>query len=215
MSDKISLKEIERKTFASVFQDGLVDILLACWVLMFAVGPYLTPSLGDFWGSAVFVPFWAVVALVLFIVRRHVVRPRMGAFKLGSWRRTRVLRFNVVMFVLGVLALGLGVLATIRYDAIPGWMHTARFSLVILIGFGLAGWFLEFARLYLYGALIPLSFLIGEWLWARHGVPHHGYPVTFGVTAGLMLIIGLVSLARLVRDHPLPSNELDSGAAAG
>lgn len=58
MSQQISLKEAERKAFRSKYNDGLWDILLGCFFLMFAVAPYLSPTLGDFWSSVAFVPFW-------------------------------------------------------------------------------------------------------------------------------------------------------------
>ena len=56
MSQKISLREAERKAFRSRYNDGLWDILLGCFFLMFVIAPYLSASLGDFWSSAVFLP---------------------------------------------------------------------------------------------------------------------------------------------------------------
>ena len=70
MSQEVDLKEAERKVFRSTFQDGLVEIMLGCIVLMFAIGPFLSPYLGDFWSSAVFLPFWAGVFCLLWAVRR-------------------------------------------------------------------------------------------------------------------------------------------------
>jgi hypothetical protein len=58
MFQKISLKEAERKAFKASFDDGLWDIFLGCFFLIFAIGPYLSPTLGDFWSSMVFLPFW-------------------------------------------------------------------------------------------------------------------------------------------------------------
>ena len=57
MSRQLSLKEAERKAFRTKYDDGLWDILLGCFFSMFAIAPFLSASLGDFWSSAVFVPF--------------------------------------------------------------------------------------------------------------------------------------------------------------
>jgi hypothetical protein len=206
MSERISLREAEQKVFQSTFQDGLWDIMLGCVVLMFAVGPFLTPSMGDFWGSVAFVPFWALAFLGVWLVRKYVVRPRVGVVKFGSWRKTRLLRFNVATAVVCLAALALGILSAVNFD-VPGWVHVARFSLAILVGFSLAAYMLGFTWLYVYGVLIALSPLVGEWLYVGLGVPHHGYPVTFGITTGAMLLVGLIKLYRLVRDHPLRAEE--------
>lgn len=203
MSNQISLRETERKVYQSAFQDGLVDISIGCFILMFAIGPFLTTYLGDFWGSVVFVPFWALCFLILWLIRRFMVQPRIGLVRFGPWRIARVKRFSAVMLFICTLAFILGILSVVRFDAVPGWMHTARFSLVFLLGFSVAGYLMEFTRLYLYGILIALSPLIGELLYEYLQVPHHGYPVTFGFTAVLMIATGLVLLIRLLRDHPL------------
>ena len=68
MSQKISLKAAERKAFRTTYNDGLVDIFLGCFFLMFVIAPYLSASLGDFWSSAVFLPFWALVYLAIWLI---------------------------------------------------------------------------------------------------------------------------------------------------
>jgi hypothetical protein len=204
MSQELNVKEAERKVFRSTFQDGLLEIMLGCVVLMFAIAPFLSPHLGDFWSSAVFVPFWAAVYCLLWVVRRQVVRPRVGVVAFGAWRRTRMLRFNLVMLVAGIAAFVLAILSALSFGDAPGWMYTARFGLIVLIGFSVAAYFLEFAALYLYGALIALALPVGELLWVHLGVPHHGYPISFGLTAAFLILVGLVKLTRLLRTYPLP-----------
>lgn len=214
MSQEISLKGAERKIFRSAFQDGLVEIMLGCIVLMFAIAPFLSPYLGDFWSSAVFLPFWAAVFCLLWLIRRHVIRPRIGVVEFGAWRRTRLLRFNVAMLVAGIVALILGTLSAVSFGAVPGWIHTARFSLIILLGFCLTAYFLDFAGLCLYGVLISLAPLIGEGLYALFEAPHHGYPLTFGLTAAIIMAIGLVKLVKLLRAYPLPDDRAPLEAPA-
>jgi hypothetical protein len=106
------------------------------------------------------------------------------------------------MLIAGIAALILGILSALSFSAVPGWMHTARFSLIILIGFCVAAYFLDLAGLYLYGVLIALAPLIGDVLYVYLGVPHHGYPITFGLTAGFLILVGLVKLVRLLRTYP-------------
>ena len=205
MSQKISLKETEQKVFKSAFQDGLWDILIGSFVLEFAIAPFLSRSLGDFWSSAVFIPFWAIIFLVTRLVKKRVVIPRVGIVKFGSWRKARLIKFNIVTFVVGLVALALGILSSFSFDAVPGWVHIARFSLIILVGFSVAAYFTSFTHLYLYGLLIAFSPLVGEWLYVYANAPHHGFPITFGITAGVAILVGLVKFVRLLRDHPIPT----------
>ncbi|MFQ5858957.1 MAG: hypothetical protein ACE5LU_25435 [Anaerolineae bacterium] len=210
MSQNISLKEVERKVFTTAFQDGLWDILIGCFVLMFAVGPFLsTTGLGDFWSSVIFVPFWALVYLVIWLIRKFVVTPRIGVVRFGLSRKVRLSRFLAIATVVGIVGLILGILSAQISDA-PGWVFVTSFGLLVLISFSVAAYFLDFTRLYLYGVLIALSPLVGEWLYVQVGASHHGYPITFGATAAIMISVGLIKFALLLRDHPIPVEESSS-----
>ena len=203
MSQQISLKEAERKAFRITYNDGLWDIFLGCFVLMFAIAPFLSPSLGDFWSSAVFLPFWGLVFLVSRLIRKYVVTPRVGVVKFGQARKTKLMKFSVVMLVINVVALILGFVAAMNFGSVSGQMTTIIFGLIILIGFSIAAYFLDFSRLYIYGLLIGLSPLVGEWLYIYGNATHHGFPITFGATAGIMILVGLALFVRLLRDNPV------------
>jgi hypothetical protein len=109
-----------------------------------------------------------------------------------------------VMLVINVIAFILGLVATITFGRVAGQIYTTTFGLILLIGFSVAAYFLDFGRLYFYGLLVGLSFLVGEWLWARGYASHHGFPITFGATSGMMILVGLVVFVRLLRNNPVP-----------
>lgn len=204
MSSQISLKEAERKAFTSAFEDGLWDILIACVLLMLAFGPCL--PWGDYWSSAVFLPFFAVVYVGIRLLRKYVVAPRVGLVRFGQARKLRLRQFVFIALVINLIAFTLGIVAA-YHPAVTGWIPPIGLGLIMLAGFSLAGYFLDFTRLYLYGALGALSPIIGEGLYRQLKVPHHGFPVTFGITAGIMIVVGLVKFVRLVRERPLPPAE--------
>ncbi len=207
MLQKISLKDAERKVFRATYNDGLVDIFLGCFFLVFVFGPYLSLILGDFWASVVFLPFWALVYLVLWLIRRAVVAPRIGVVKFGQARKAKLMKFSAVMLVLNVVAFILGTVAVLSFGSVPGQMIGFIFGMILLTGFSIAAYFLDFNRLYVYGLLVGLSPLVGEWLWAHGLATHHGFPITFGASAGIMILAGLSKFARLLRDHPVPKEE--------
>ena len=206
MSQPRSLQDAERKVFRTVYQDGLWDLFLGCVVLMMAVAPLLSISLGDFWSSVVFLPFFGLVALAIWLTRKHVIAPRVGVVKFGPARKRKLRRFNLVMLVVNVIALVLGIVFALR-STVPGQWVAVVLGLIWLLGFSAAAYLLDFGRLYVYGLLACLSALVGEWLYTYHNVPHHGWPVTFGITAGIMVLTGLVIFVRLLRDNPLPDQQ--------
>jgi hypothetical protein len=207
MSQNISLKEVERKVFTTAFQDGLWDIFIGCFVLMFAVGPFLsTTRLGDFWSSVVFIPFWALVYLIIWLIRKFVVTPRIGVVKFGLSRKVKLSRFVALAIVVSVVGLILGIFLAQISDA-PGWVFMTSLGSLVLVSFSVAAYFLDFAHLYLYGVLTALSPLVGEWLYIHIGASHHGFPITFGTTAGIIIFVGLIKFAFLLCDHPIPEEE--------
>jgi hypothetical protein len=215
MSQRISLAEAERRAFRATFQDGLWDVLLGCFFLMFAIAPLLSKHLGDFWSSAVFVPFWALAYLVIYLVRRQVVIPRMGVARFGPTRRVKLLWLNVVLFV--VFLAGLVVSLLTRGPDAGVWMRTLPFGLIValvfLVTLSAAAFFLDFPRLYIYGVLAGLAPVVGDWLYVQFRIPHHGFPLTFGIASGIMILTGLIIFVRFVRSHPIPTPEAPSGEA--
>jgi len=204
MSEPISLKDAEERAFRTTHDDGLWDLLLGCFFLIFVVAPFLSIRLGDFWSSAVFLPFWALAWFGVRALRRHVVEPRVGVVELGAPRRRRLKRLSTAMLIVNLVALIGGVAAAASFGAVPGRVYSIFVGLAFLLLFSLAAHHLGIGRLYLYGLLAGLAPLGGEWLWSRGLASHHGFPVAFGVTAAVMFAVGAGLFARLLRDNPVP-----------
>jgi hypothetical protein len=207
MSQKISLKEAERKAFRLAFQDGLWDVLIGCFVSMFAIAPLLSVSLGDFWSSVIFLPVWGLAYLVIWLLRKYVVKPRIGVVKYGPVRRVRLMRFTLIMLLGNLAFFVLGIVAALNFEFLPGRIYPLILGLFLLFAFSMAAYLLDFPRLYVYGLLLASSSLVGEWLYLAYGFAHHGFPATFGFTSGIMILTGAVTFARFLHDNPLPDPE--------
>jgi hypothetical protein len=205
MQDNVVLKDAEQRAFRATLDHGLWDLLLGCCTLVFVIVPFLSSRWGDFWSSFLLVPVFGIAYFALGWLKRAIVTPRVGVVEFRPPRLARLRRFNVILVVAMTLALTLGLLSASNISW-PGWVHAASFALVVLMAFGIAAYFLGFARLYLYGALLAASPFVGEWLYRRTEVPHHGLPVTLGITATVMIAVGLTKFFSVLRSSPMPSS---------
>jgi hypothetical protein len=204
MTQDADLKQIERRAYVSYFQDGLWGIFIGLVAAAWAVGPLLSDlGLSDIWSGVIFLPFVAVAYAIFWAGKRFVTRPRMGLVRFGPKRKARLTKILAVTAALLTVGLVVGIVASMS-STTSGWVYPAALSAVLLVGFSVGAYFLDFPRLYLYGALLALCFPVGEVLFRYAGVAHHGWPITFGVSAVTMLLIGVTLFAQFVRKYPSP-----------
>jgi hypothetical protein len=212
MTTDMDLKRLERRAWRFSFQDGLLDIYLGLLLVVLSV-PELLP--GVFTSELTEYAAYAGLALVAFLVywaaKRYVSAPRMGRAHFGPARKARQTKAAIVY---GVSALG-GVivllLVLVWRSGAPGgrspWLGAREFfalgiGLWMMVVFGLGSPFTDFGRGYVIGALYALAFggtiLLGE-------------PVVFAFCGAIIVLWGLVVLARFLRAHPVPEEETLSG----
>jgi hypothetical protein len=196
------LKDTEKRAFRAAVDTGLWDVMIAGVVSMFAIAPLLSGRLGDFWSSAIFVPIWAVLYLVLRAVKGRVVEPRVGVVHFRAARKARLGRFAVIMVAVNVIALVVGSLAAVNSGTT--WTPPIFFGVIVLLTFSLAAYFLDITRYFFYGVLLLIAGAVGEVLFQRGLASHHGYPVVFGFSAALIAAIGLLRFAKHLPPRTAP-----------
>jgi len=204
------LKTLEQRTFRTVTDDGLWDVLIACVFANLAIAPLLSEDLGDFWSSALLAPIWLATYLVIWVVRHRIIAPRVGTVRFGADRQQRLRRLGIVMVVVNAIAAGLGAVAFIGVQL--DWIDLGNGSIgyplglamVVLIGLSGTAAITGIHRYYLYGLLLAVAALVGEWLWREDLATHHGYPIAFGTASAIIFITGIARFTGIVRSHPLP-----------
>ena len=98
-----SLREIEKRTYMSYHQDGLIDIFLGIYVLLFALG-ILLKNLTDssMWTVAPGI-FPAIMLPIWISVKKRITMPRIGYVKFGTRRGGKLLAV-----IIGLMVAGLG-----------------------------------------------------------------------------------------------------------
>lgn len=210
MQSPISLKTAENQVFKLSCSDGLWDIMLGCIVLELAIAPLLSKFMGDFWSSAIFLPFWGLIYFVLKQVRKKVILPRIGKVTYGKVRQKKLRIFSWIMIGINLILLIIGIIALLSWKRNPAeritfqsGVNTFLFGFLLLVGFSLASYLFGFKRMFIYGLLLFLAPQIGEWLSVNHGFLHHGYPIVFGITSATMIIIGLIQFVFIMKKFQL------------
>jgi hypothetical protein len=220
VSEKIDLKELERRAFRSTFQDGLWDIFLGLLLLEMAIGTIAGGLLGDADMSPaslvrimlIIVPWPFLVLIVFWAGKKFITTPRIGLVKFGPQRNARMKNVRAVLFVSVLLLVimffwGLAAMG----NGLPEWMRGIPLPLYVwpaqtIIVFGLAAYFLDVPRFYAYGVLYGLPFPVGILLVKNTDLTVLGSTATtYGVSVGVMILIGVILFVRFVRQYPAPA----------
>ena len=207
MTKKTSLREVEKKTYMSYHQDGLLDIFVGIYVLLFGIGILLL-TMTDF-STWFIVPaiFPAIMIPIWISAKKRITMPRIGYVKFG------VRGANKMMAIfLGIAVAGLGTFMVFGLGASmgEGWALTLRDILIsnsmLIIGIGaltissLFAYTMGLKRLYGYGLLIFVLFFTGYFV----AIPFEYFLVIIGL---VIIISGFALLTRFIRKYPLPQGD--------
>ena len=213
MSHTINLKELERKAFRSTFQDGLWDIYLGFLLLTMGMGPVL-PALNTsvMWTLAILLMLSVLAWLAFWAGKKFITTPRMGLVKFGPQRKAKLNKTRAVLSLsalLGVIMFVLRATWNIEWAAripIPAYIWAVQ----AIVVFGLGAYFLDVSRFYAYGVLYAIPVPVGIVLLQNTGLPGFMF-LPFGVSGGIMVLIGVVMFVRFLRDYPISAERTLDG----
>ena len=198
-----TLREVEKKTYMSYHQDGLIDIIIGLYALAFGLGIVVDKIL-DF-SFAVLMP-GILIAIILPIwiqAKRKITLPRIGYVNIGTKGSNK---FFALLLGLSVAGLGVFFLFTMMtfQNGRPEWIETILFQYgMIWIGLGAAvignlfAYTMGLKRLHGYGLLTLALFVSGYFL----SVP---FEYLLLVAGSVIIASGAVLLAQFIRRYPLP-----------
>jgi len=195
----IDMREIERKVFMVYNEDGLVDIALGFvflgWGVLLVVGPpFLITLLGP-------------IALgIWYFGKRLIAAPRVGLIEPGEKMADRNRNLAVALLFLGALAFVGILIGVLGGSSALEEYALGLVGLVVAGGVCVLAYLLQANRLYAYATLLFLAFTGGAAL-AERITAVDAFLVSIIVAGALIMVSGLVVLARFLRRYPLPVEE--------
>lgn len=202
--DTSDQKEIERRVFTSFIQGGFIEAFTGIILLQLGIPALFSRSgFGD-WESALFtLPIALILLIAVLLVRKFVVIPRLGHVKFLPERRRRVSRFIIVPILSLIAGAIVGYIFTEHASPRNILVGQIPFSLISIIVFSAAAYFLDMKRLYVYGAIVGLVFPLGKYL-ETIIVSRSTLPATILFTAFVFLGIATVFLVAFLRKYREP-----------
>ena len=200
MNTSNNLREIETQAYRTLWEDGLLDIVVGAgvvglgvsWITGFAIYGAILPAL--------LVPVWQAS-------RKRIIEPRMGYVEFSRERQAQERRGLSVLVLLGALTLTLGVVAFLRLRGNPSEQSDLLPVLIpalpaALLGVGgaLVGLLFAIRRFLTYAMLLFVGAAVGAGLGA--------WPGWHFVVPGLVILsVGVTLLAQFLRKYPTPEVE--------
>jgi len=207
MSRKNSLRAIEKKTYMSYHQDGLLDIFIGIYVLLFGIGISLM-TLTDFSTWFIIPAFFPAIMIPTWLsAKKRITMPRIGYVNFGI----RGVNKMMAIFI-GLMVAGLAVFMVFGMGASmgEGWALTLRDFFIsnsmLIIGIGalsvssIFAYTMGLKRLYGYGLLIFVLFFTGHFI----TIPLEYVLLTIGF---VITVSGFVLLMQFIRKYPLPQGD--------
>jgi hypothetical protein len=201
-----NLREIEKKAYMSYHQDGLLDIFVGVYVLGSGLGIWADMIEGSFWLTSIMPAILIVTVLPIWIeAKRKITMPRIGFVKFGPRGAHRLMGVFIGLAIMGLL-LAMALAFTSIESGMPLWLQTILQYGMVVVGLAslaicsLFGYSMGLRRLYAYGLLTLVLFVIG-----------HFFGVFFGY---ILLILGTIVVAAgsallisFVRKYPVQGDK--------
>jgi len=211
MTQDIYLKELEKKTWKSMFRDGLMDILFGVLLITFGIGPIIRQAIG-LW----YIPIYIVPAPLLYIIGKYLTIPRIGYVKFGPKRKSVRKKLLMISSITTVVLITLVFMTIARMFPgvlgifLKGYAVPLIIGISAIIGMSIVAFLMDFQRLYIYGVLIGFGIIVAEVLHNTIGSPLDSL-ITFGIPGVVVFAYGVKIFLRFLHDYPLPSDKITEG----
>ena len=209
MAQELSLKDVERRAWLSLFDDGLADLGLGGLLLWWGVISLLAQTdLSRLVMTTINLSGYALLVLAFRLAKRYVTVPRIGRARFGRRRIIRVAWAGVVAAVLVNTTFALTVVAIGRQQSLLGeavspFVSPVLLGVFFLMLFGVPAFILDYRRLYVVALMFALPEVVRTVFREFWGLDP-GALVFRTAAAAIVIGMGATVLLRFLRAHPVP-----------
>jgi hypothetical protein len=211
MTKQNTLREIEKKTYMSYHQDGLIDIVIGLYALGFGLG-IIIDRIWELSFASIMPAIVIVLVLPIWIqAKRKITMPRIGYVNIGRRGSNKLFALLLGLSVAGLGVFFLFTMLTFETGR-PEWIETILFQYgMIWIGLGAAvigslfAYTMGLKRLHGYGLLTLALFASGHFLSIR-------FDYLLLVIGSVIIASGVALLVRFIQRYPLPKGGQDNAA---
>jgi len=197
-------KQIERRVFTSFFQAGFIEAFTGIFLLQLGLPALFSRSgFGDWESALLALPIALILLIIVFVIRRFVVIPRLGHVKFLPERRRRLSKLVLVPILTLIAGAVVGYIFSENASLRHTFVGQIPFSLIPIIVFSAAAYFLDMKRLYVYGVIVGLTFPLGKYL-ETVIVSRNALPATILFAAFVFLGMATVFLVTSLRKYQEP-----------
>ncbi len=206
----IDLKEIEKKTWRSTLEDGLLDIYFGVLVLSIGIGITLSDLLPEPFDSLLPIILMIIGLTIFLFCKKYITQPRLGVVKFGFKQKSRKLKTVIVLSINGIILLIVYIIRLINpalWSIFPVYIQGLITGLLfITVPLCFAAYFLQYPRLYFIAILVGLSFFLSDLLSIFIPEPFDAL-IAFSITSFVIIFLGIISLIKFIQKYPLPKEE--------
>jgi hypothetical protein len=195
MQNLRDLQELEKKTFQTFFEDGLLDIYFGVMLIPFILWIITGLPIFAFLPVFLFLIFWPFLQRF----KERLIQPRIGRIKPDPARKNKF-----ALLVLGLLMAIIVTIGLVLFTAFggPGSVIFLVFAVSVFLTTTLVAWMLDLPRILIYGTLTAITIPLDTVYLLRSGFP----PTTI-IPMVIMVSTGILLLFRFLKRYPIQPEE--------
>ncbi|MBA7661574.1 hypothetical protein ES703_69594 [subsurface metagenome] len=211
ITENIDLKEIEKKTWRSTLEDGILEIYFGILVLGLGMGMTLNDILPNPLDKIISFIFFGIGTIFFLTTKKYITQPRLGIVKFGFKQKARKLKTIIVLSINLIILLILYLIRFINPELsleFPGYLDGLIIGLLfITLPSCFAAYFLQYPRFYFTALLVGLSFFLSDLFSILIPEPFDVL-TAFSIISSTIILIGIISLIKFIRKYPLKKEEV-------
>ncbi|MBN1213894.1 MAG: hypothetical protein JXA99_00475 [Candidatus Lokiarchaeota archaeon] len=199
ISEKIDLKEIERKAFLIQYEDGLLEILFG---IVFFIS-----NLQFEWGymgNIIRLIIQIVFIISFILLKKKISEPRIGRVKYGLYRNIKKIKISMILLIYVFFF----IIMSYQLKVIFSDYVIELFMIMVVLPLGLCifSYFTEYKRGYLIALLVEMNYFLALLLFLAKIPEPLNLIISSIIVTPMIITIGIITFNKFLKKYRLPKN---------